>query len=251
MLPFDAASAAPIRQQADSETSCLLLHGLTGAPARDLWFLADYLFCHNVSVIAPLLTGHGKTWKELEEATAEAWQNDALNGLNEALSMGRIVFVAGLSMGGTLALFLGEHRPEIAGLITINAPVYMNDPKTRLVPLMRHFRKKQPKKPPDIADTRTALPDLGFNSLEAVYHFERLMHGTRANLGMITQPLLSFRSVQDHIVPPRNAECILEHVNSRMKSIVTLEHSYHMASIDYDREEIAAVTLQFIRMTHR
>jgi len=71
-LPFDNASAAPIRRQASSDTACLLLHGLTGAPARDLWFLADYLSAHGISVVAPLLTGHGKTWKELELATAES-----------------------------------------------------------------------------------------------------------------------------------------------------------------------------------
>ena len=48
-----------------------------------------------------------------------------------------------------------------------------------------------------------------------------------------------------------NAEIILEHVNSRVKSIVTLDHSYHLATIDYDREEIAATTRQFIGMTPR
>jgi carboxylesterase len=245
-LPFDIVSAAPIRHQADSDTSCLLLHGLTGAPARDLWFLADELSSHGISVVAPLLTGHGKTWRELELATAEAWQSDALTGLDDALSMGKRAFVAGLSMGGTLALYLGEHRPEIAGLITVNAPVYMDDVKTRLVPVMRLFRKNQPKGPPDVADTSAVLPDLGFNSLEAVYQLERLMRGVRADLGMITQPLLSFRSTQDHVVPPRNAEYIIEHVNSCTKSIVTLEHSYHCATIDYDRERIAAAVLQFM-----
>jgi carboxylesterase len=250
-LPFDAASAAPIRRQADSDIACLLLHGLNGAPIRDLWFLADYLFSRGISVIAPLLTGHAKTWKELELATAEAWQTDALTGLDEAQAMGKTVFVAGLSMGGTLTLYLGEHRPGIAGLITVNAPVYMDDMKTRLVPVMRHFRKSQPKGPPDLADTDAMLPDLGFNSLEAIYQFERLMRRARADLGMITQPLLSFRSTQDHVVPPRNAEYILEHVNSRMKSIVTLEHSYHCATIDYDRERIATAVEQFIRMTRR
>src|SRR5450756_2772762 len=65
-LRFDKVSAAPIRRQAGSDTACLLLHGLTGAPARDLWFLADYLSARGISVVAPLLTGHGKTWKELE-----------------------------------------------------------------------------------------------------------------------------------------------------------------------------------------
>lgn len=168
-LPFDKASAAAIRQQAASDTACLLLHGLTGAPARDLWFLADHLSARGISVVAPLLTGHGKTWKELELATAESWKNDALAGLDQACTMGKIVFVAGLSMGGTLTLHLGAHRPEIAGLITINAPVYLDDPRMRIVPILRHFRKSQPKEPPDVADRDAMLPDLGFNSLEAVY----------------------------------------------------------------------------------
>jgi carboxylesterase len=247
-LPFDKASAAPIRRQAGSDTACLLLHGLTGAPARDLWFLADYLSARDISVVAPLLTGHGKTWKELEFATSESWQNDALTGLDEACAMGKTVFVAGLSMGGTLALYLGEHRPEIAGLITINAPVYLDDPKMKVVPILRHFQRSQPKAPPDVADQDAMLPDLGFNSLEAVYQFERLMRGVRGDLGMVTQPLLSFRSTQDHVVPPRNAEYILDHVNSRVKSVITLQRSYHCATIDYDRERIAVDIEQFIAL---
>ncbi|MHB8106025.1 MAG: alpha/beta hydrolase [Candidatus Cryosericum sp.] len=250
-LPFDTTSAAPIRRQASSDTACLLLHGLTGAPVRDLWFLADYLSARDISVVAPLLTGHGKTWKELELATAESWQHDAVAGLDEARTMGKTLFVAGLSMGGTLTLYLGEHRPEIAGLITINAPVYVDDPKMRLVPILRHFQKTQPKGPPDVADQDAMLPDLGFNSLEAVYQFERLMQGVRGDLGMVTQPLLAFRSAQDHVVPPRNAEYILEHVNSSFKSVITLEHSYHCATIDYDRERIAADIEQFITLVQK
>jgi carboxylesterase len=245
-LPFDEASAAPIRRQVESDTACLLLHGLTGAPTRDLWFLADYLSARGISVVAPLLTGHGKTWKELELATSESWQNDAFAGLDEACTLGKTVFVAGLSMGGTLTLYLGEHRPDIAGLITVNAPVYVDDPKMKLVPILRHFQRSQPKRPPDVADQDAMLPDLGFNSLEAVYQFERLMRGVRDDLGMITQPLLSFRSTQDHVVPPRNAEYIQERVNSRFKSVITLERSYHCATIDYDREKIAASIERFI-----
>jgi len=60
------------------------------------------------------------------------------------------------------------------------------------------------------------------------------------------QPLLSFRSTQDHVVPPRNTEYILDHVNNRIKSVITLERSYHCATIDYDRESIAASIEQFI-----
>jgi carboxylesterase len=117
-----------------------------------------------------------------------------------------------------------------------------------MVPIMRHFRKNQPKGPPDVADQDAMLPDLGFNSMEAVYQFERLMQGVRGDLGMITQPLLSFRSTQDHVVPPRNAEYIQDHVNSRVKSVITLERSYHCATIDYDRERIAVGIEQFITL---
>ncbi len=243
---FDPASAAPLRRQTDSGVVCLLLHGLTGAPTRDFGYLAEYLYQHGISVYAPLLSGHGKTWEELSRASAEAWQNDAVAGLTEARAMGQTVFAVGLSMGGTLALYLGERQPALAGIVTINAPVYLSDPRMRFVPAVRHFRRNVPKDPPDVADRSTVLPDLGYNSLEAVYQFERLVHMVRAGLGMITQPLLSFRSTQDHVVPPRNAEYIMEHINSASKSVITLEHSYHCATIDYDREKIAATLCRFV-----
>jgi len=74
------------------------------------------------------------------------------------------------------------------------------------------------------------------------------MQGVRGALGMVAQPFLSFRSMQNHVVPPRNAEYILDHVNSRIKSVITLERSYHCATIDYDRERIAVGIEQFITL---
>jgi glycerate kinase len=66
--------------------------------------------------------------------------------------------------------------------------------------------------------------------------------------GTVSQPLLSFRAMQDHVVPLRNAQYILDHVNSRFKNVITLEHSYHCATIDYDRERIAVGIEQFITL---
>jgi carboxylesterase len=247
-IPFDARSAAPIRLQGESDTACLLLHGLTGAPGRDMWFLAEFLHAQGISVYAPLLTGHGATWEELRHATAPDWQNDAVRSLEEVSTGARHVFVLGLSMGGVLALYLAEHVPAVDGVITINTPMVIDDWRLRLVPLVRHVRARQPKAPPDVADTTIELPDLGYNPLDAVYQFLMLIRTVRHDLGLVTQPLLSFRSTQDHVVPPRNAEVIARSVNSRYKSIVTLDRSYHVATIDFDRQKIAALTYQFMMM---
>jgi carboxylesterase len=48
------------------------------------------------------------------------------------------------------------------------------------------------------------------------------------------------------VVVPGNAPYILDHVCSRDKRLLWLENSYHVATLDHDKEYIAAETLQFI-----
>ncbi len=59
-------------------------------------------------------------------------------------------------------------------------------------------------------------------------------------------PLLCFKSAEDHVVPPENTEYIIEHIGSDKKEMVTLFNSYHVTSMDNDKEIIVEYCHRFI-----
>jgi carboxylesterase len=74
-----------------------------------------------------------------------------------------------------------------------------------------------------------------------------LMGVTRELLPRVTCPTLIFQSRDDHVVVPANAPYILEHVGAGEKRLLWLENSYHVATLDNDKELIAEETLRFIQ----
>jgi carboxylesterase len=66
------------------------------------------------------------------------------------------------------------------------------------------------------------------------------------NLGEVRCPTLLFTSRQDHVVPPSNSDYLAEHVGGPVERVF-LERSFHVATIDYDRDEIAARSVEFAR----
>ena len=63
----------------------------------------------------------------------------------------------------------------------------------------------------------------------------------------MTCPILLFSSTQDHVVAPVSGDRLVEGVSGPVERIV-LERSFHVATLDYDKDEIEART---VRVRHR
>ena len=63
----------------------------------------------------------------------------------------------------------------------------------------------------------------------------------------MTQPLLVFKSERDKVVDPLSLKLIEERVRSRDFSVVRLERSYHVATLDYDAELIFTSSSAFFQ----
>jgi carboxylesterase len=63
----------------------------------------------------------------------------------------------------------------------------------------------------------------------------------------VTQPLLLFRSAEDHVVDPSSARIILTRVSSTDVTERILENSYHVATLDNDAPAIYEESAEFIR----
>ena len=65
-----------------------------------------------------------------------------------------------------------------------------------------------------------------------------------AALESVTCPLLVFTSAQDHVVDPASSATLLARAAGPVEQ-VKLERSYHVATLDWDKDEIEARTVAF------
>jgi carboxylesterase len=63
----------------------------------------------------------------------------------------------------------------------------------------------------------------------------------------VTQPILIFRSREDHVVEPDSCVMLKDKVASGDVREVVLENSYHVATLDNDAETIFAGSLEFVQ----
>jgi carboxylesterase len=231
-----------------SKTGCLVSHGFTGT-TQSMHFLAKFLAQEGgLTVIGPRLTGHGTRPEDMAQSTAEDWIRDleqAMETLQEQCSK---IFITGLSMGGTLTLYMAAIYPDIfAGAVPINAAVFLNSPDMAGLAFMRNAPDTVPGVGSDIKKpgvTELAYPVVPVPAIRQLY---ALMGATRELLPRLVCPTLVFQSRDDHVVATENAPYIIEHIGTEEKRLVWLEKSYHVATLDNDKERIASETLQFIQ----
>ena len=83
--------------------------------------------------------------------------------------------------------------------------------------------------------------------LKPVHSLVELWGMTKKDLDKVTQPLLVFHSVEDHVVEPSNTAYVLAHVGSADLEDRALPDSYHVATLDNDAQAIFDGSLEFVR----
>lgn len=225
-----------------NEIGILLSHGFMGTP-QSVQYLGERFFELGYSVFAPRLTGHGTHYHDLENATYSDWFSELEEGYLFLKEHCSVVFVMGQSMGGTLTLWLANKYSDIEGIALIN-------PALTLPSYEKWIGKSTPKyieeSAPDIKLKGVQEITYPKVPLKAIHQLQKLMKKTPEILPTIRTPLLAFKSSIDHVVPPENTEYIWEQIGSKEKKVVTLHNSYHVASMDHDREQIVLHTHNFI-----
>jgi carboxylesterase len=228
-------------------TGVLVLHGFTGSTAG-LRPWAEAFAADGYAVEAPRLPGHGTTWQELNRTRWQDWLAEASNSLTALRDRCDEVFVAGLSMGGCLALRLAEEREiDVAGLILVN-PIVISQRKALLaLPLLKRLRPSVGAIADDIKRPGVTEHAYARTPLRALDSQRELWRVTREDLAKITAPLVLFRSVEDHVVEPLSSQMIVQRVSSRDVTERVVDDSYHVATLDNDAETITVESLEFIR----
>ncbi|MGD7790191.1 alpha/beta hydrolase [Propionibacteriaceae bacterium Y1700] len=223
----------------------LVCHGFTGSViSMTPW--AEHLHSLGYGVAVPRLPGHGTDWRELNRVSWTDWYACVERELIQLADNYDRVFIAGLSMGGALALRLAEEHPAlVAGLALVNPAVASRDPRMALTPALRYVISSIPAIGNDIAKPGMSEGAYERTPIGGVAEMVRLQAITRADLSKVTAPLLLFRSVVDHVVDPSSAEVILREISSERATERLLHDSYHVATVDHDAETIFAESATF------
>src|SRR5438445_9825017 len=97
----------------------LVVHGFTGCP-QSMRPLARAFAAAGFAVELPLLPGHGTSVDDMLTTTWDDWSGCAERAYVDLAARCQRVVVAGLSMGGTLTVWLAAHHPEFAGIVVVN-----------------------------------------------------------------------------------------------------------------------------------
>jgi carboxylesterase len=227
----------------------LVLHGFTGNP-QSMRGLALALADAGLTVEMPLLPGHGTDIADMVPTTWADWSGAAEAAYAALAARCDSVAVVGLSMGGTLSLWLAERHPDVACVAVVNPMVMSPDEAT--VGFVQSMIDGGDEVAPGIGSdiamegaVESAYPGM---PLRAALSLFAAAAEVEAGLGSITCPVLVFTSTQDHVVDPKNSETLKAGVKGSVEHVV-LDKSYHVATLDYDKDEIEARTVEFVAGT--
>jgi carboxylesterase len=225
----------------------LVLHGFTGNP-NSMRGVAEALAAAGFAVELPRLPGHGTDIEDLLDTTFADWSaaaEAALARLRDRLGDGGRVVVAGLSMGGLLSVWLATRHEDLAGIACINAVVEPAGPMGELVDeAIAAGTEVFPGIGSDIADPDSAETSYPGTPLRALRTLLTAVDELQPDLGRITCPVLVLNSPEDHVVPPSNSDHLARSVAGPVER-VTLERSYHVATLDFDKEIVEQRIVDF------
>lgn len=221
-----------------------ICHGFTGSPLSVLpW--AEHLARQGFAVSVPLLPGHGTDWRDLARHGWQDWYR-AFEAAYLELSAGTgHCYVAGLSMGGTIALRTAA-RHDVTGVAVVNPGLSFYDRRVRYIGLLKHVQRTTvPVQEPHPTASPTDDGDYTLTPLEAVHQLSRLFKAARRELPAVAAPALVFKSATDIVVPPSSVELLRKGLGSRELDVVSLPASGHVATLDVDAPLIFEQSVRF------
>ncbi|MFY9886799.1 MAG: alpha/beta fold hydrolase [Streptosporangiaceae bacterium] len=242
-------SGAEAYAHAGGPTGVLLCHGFTGSP-QSLRPWAERLAGAGLSVSLPRLPGHGTAWQDLARTRWEDWFAEVDRAFDELQARCDEIFLMGLSMGACLALRLAEIRGSaVRGLVLVN-PSLTADNKLlfAIVPVLKLVVPSVKGIGSDIKDPKASESSYDRTPSKAAATLPGLWKATQQHLSELTQPVLVYHSVTDHVVGPASLSLLAGALRPGQLEVRDLANSYHVATLDYDAEAIFDGSLEFVRI---
>jgi len=245
----------------------LLFHGLGGTP-MELRYVAYGVARAGYTVHCPLLAGHGGSVDDVANTTWQDWYTSAEAALQRMRQDCDVVFVGGLSVGAVLALLLAARNPKLVQGTVSYAPIFWLNGwvmpwYARFFNLVHHkwFANKlrfEDADPHGIKDPR--VRDLIANALKsadnsvsgipytpggAVLEHRWMVKAFMREAAKVTQPSLVLHPREDDHADINNSEYLQRHLGGRVE-LVVLDDSYHIITIDRQRQVVVDRTFSFM-----
>lgn len=251
------------------EHAVLLIHGLQSSPA-ELLPLAKRLQQAGYTVHLPHIAGYGFIHGDTPRSVThwQDWHAKALEEFRMLKKQHKTVAVGGLCIGGTLSLSIAaELGDEVAALTLLSTTLWYDGwamPWYRplrylgyLWPIRNWYTYKESEPfglkneqlrkwvAREMAHKDASMVGASRLNLPAIQEAERMISSVKRSLPRITVPTIIIHAVEDEVASPRSARYIAENIGAKMVESVMLHNSYHMITVDNDREQVATDTLRF------
>jgi len=260
----------------NNQKAVLLIHGITGTPS-EMRYLGKSLNKAGYTVFCNTLPRHCSSLGELKKVT---WQEivDSCQKDLEALKKGHDkVFVAGLSMGALVSIHLAYMFPSQVSGIAALAPTLFYDGwalhKGKVlinfvwhIPYLRKmidiredwpYGLKDEELRENISrfyknadankfDNKVLLFGSPFFPLVCLYQHHLFTKVVKEQMPLVKAPIIIIHAKEDDMTSIKNAEFVFNNIGSSDKSLVVLENSYHMITIDKEKNRVASEVSAFL-----
>ena len=246
MQDFSLPQARPF-DFPEGEHGVLLIHGFTGSPSH-MRLVGEGLRERGFAVRGILLPGHGETPEAMGKATWQDWAQASREAAADMRAKYKYLTVAGLSMGGCLALMLAEQM-EADACVSIAAPMKTTARFRSLAPVAAKVHPMVHKRADGSRSTLNADYDIGYDSypLSSVAHLSAIMRKAKRDLALIHCPILVVQSHGDKTVTADSPDMILNGVSSAVKARLWLDDAPHVCTISPEYPKIVQAMDEFLR----
>jgi carboxylesterase len=250
------------KTEKSADVVTILLPGLHGG-GLELGQLPTFLKTNGFEALVPEIHGYlyGSPANDFE-----TWMSQVHAVIDDLKSRYKTINLAGISMGSTLALAVATQRTDVSS-IALLSPVLRYDgwsvPRYRFLLDIIYslgirnweYSEREPfgVKNPDLRRRirekfkSQELSEVGAPLITArhLHEAKGLMSYVTKNLDAVTARLLLIQSVEDDTCSIWSAEKILRDIKSDTRRTIWLGNSYHIVTIDNEREIVLNEVLRF------
>jgi len=235
-------------------------------------YLAKRLRMEGFATYAPHFDGYGFAGRSDPFATGSwrDWRAQVFERFDELASNFRHVCVSGLCVGAVLALDLAAERPGQVAALSLLATTLAYDgwslpwyqflaPLAYYTPLRYcySYRERHPYGVKneclrkwiarEMSEETTSIAGASSLPMTAIYQAKKLIRHVKRTIPAVKSPALVIHAEEDDVASVRSAEFVLKNIGSGDVDFVLLRDSYHMVTLDNEKDLVASETIRFFR----
>lgn len=257
------------------DRAVLLIHGITGTPS-EMNYLGRNLHKAGYSVLCNSLPKHCGSLGELKRVTWQEIAQACVDDFKKLRQHYSTVFVGGLSMGALMSIYITNKYPqEVKGIAALAPTLFydgwaLNKGKVLLdilwkIPLLRNNINIREDYPYGLKDAqlrehihrfykdasasrfnkKALLFGSPFFPLSNLYQHHLFVNSIKDEFPNIKAPILIMHAREDDMTSLRNSQIVYDNIGSQDKQLIVLEDSYHMITIDNEKDKVAQALINF------